>query len=943
MDILSRLLGRRPAAPTPTVPQPPAAVPPHVRRAPGAPTVPQRIREPHMRPRADEDAIAAGRDILRYPPGLRGLPAMPVADLLGAQADMIQALDEALRLPRGEFDAYILPVVEAYARYVHLLPASETQHHRAGGGLFRHGLEVAYHAARASVGTVFSLESERYRREPVWRAGTCLAGLLHDIGKPAADVTVSNRDDTWRWQPSRQSLAEALEAAGISHYYLNWIEDRYRRHEMHGPLMLRHCMPEATADWLSDADPRIYDHVLAATGGADKEGLVGALVMRGEAISVREDLRAAGYDPDAYALGVPVDRYLVDAMRELVRRGDWRCNTPGARVWHFDTGLYVVWQAGEDPVAARDIRDLLDEQGIPGIPRTPEKIAPELIARGHFQTWQDRDGEHFGIDVTAPCFTSDGRPATLQMAKLSSPALLYPHEPPPPLPFPEQARKRHAGSGKGAGPGGAAWDPRQPAAAARAVPSAADRATLPVDSETGEILEPGPPDGLDPAALSDIDDTRNEPPEARPWTIDDELDLALRNLAAPPSPPSPPPSPRAVPKPLGSTARIRPAAAGSETATPNPSPPRQASSSPADRAVAPPAAGRATPARPASATDTAASRPVRTTPAPTPTPAVTPARLPSRGDTGAVRRPETAPTAARPGAQTPADVQAWLTARGEAGSVLRALIQRQSQADLSPEARPGVHDGHVCWPWEAGLAVLPETTPLDALRALHDAGLTAIDGRRPAVRTREIGGHRVVMLTRPASERVLVLTGPLPELAARTDQPSQANPPPRPPRTGTAPAAQPKAQSATTVSPGDSSTAQPAATPPAVPTTPAAPPSPAPAASSLAGPAASPPTAPTPEEKTAPASTDDQRQTPEALYAALRQALADGTIEVEYAGDIDTAERIVIPAEAVERLAADAGMRRLPYLRRIARHPTLLPEGNAMILCPRLARTDDDT
>jgi conjugal transfer pilus assembly protein TraI len=815
-----------------------------------------------VRPRADEDAIAAGAEILRYPPGLRGLPALPLEHLLAEQADMIHSLGEALRLPLGQFEAYIVPVVEAYARYVHLLPASESHHHRACGGLFRHGLEVAYHAARASIGTVFTMESERYRREPVWRAGVCLAGLLHDIGKPAADVTVSDREDAWRWQPGRQPLADALAAAGIRHYYLTWTPDRHRRHEMHGPLMLHHCMPAATADWLSQADPRIYDHVLAAAGGADKEGVVGRLVMRGEAISVREDLRAAGYDPDAYALGVPVDRYLVDAMRELVRRGNWTCNVPGARLWHFSDGLYVVWQTGDDISAARDIRELIDEQGIPGVPRTPEKIAPELIARGHIQTYEEHGERHFLRPITAGCFATDGRPVTLYLAKLSSPSLLFPNEPPPPLPDQSKAGRRDGSPASRSGQAGAAkLQPTVPAGPGHNSPSSAD---------------PGP---SRPTA------TQTTPAEGNPAQTQPAGSARPEQTGAP----------------SASAAQTRP--------QPQPQPGR----------------------------DSIGAGPARTGPS-----AVRPAQGQSDQKPASPAKPEpqSQPDSNEAKGKAKADVLAWLGQRGRAGAVLRALIERQSTADLAPEARAFEHDGHVCWRWEMGLTGLSDTPPIDALRALHDAGLTVIDGRRPAVRTREVAGQRVVMLTRPVSERVLVLTGPLRELSTMAG--GSGDPGRSPMAAGPAHPSQPGSSSASSQDSGSAPAAKPTTKPsdsasPAVTASQAPEP---PAASSLVGNPDPPPAEPATSSALSPTAPDPSAQTPDALYAALRRALADGMIEIEYAGDIETAERLAIPPAVVEQLAAQAGLTAMSYRRRLTLHAAILPEGKGLVLCPRLARAN---
>jgi len=388
-----------------------------------------RICEPHVRPRA---GASGTQTITRYPPFLQGLPAEPVQEILAAQAELIGQLRYAAGIPADSFDAMVRPVIECYAAYVHHLPASETHHHRGAGGLFRHGLEVAYHAARASHDVVFAMDrqpSERYREAPIWRAAALLGGLLHDIGKPIADVSVTDRDGDHRWDSGALPLAEWLTETGVEHYFLHWRDHRrHKGHEMMGPLVLRHVMPQSTQRWLSDADPRIFAAVLAATGGQDKQGLIGKLVMNADQISVREDLKASGYDPDAYSLGVPVDRYIVDAMRELVARGTWSCNVPGARLWLLPEGLHVVWPEGGD-----DIRDLLAEQDTPGVPRSAETIAEILLDRGHVQTYEAEGRTRFYRRIAPAPLVKSGKPTHLWMLRLSSPELLYRREPPLPV------------------------------------------------------------------------------------------------------------------------------------------------------------------------------------------------------------------------------------------------------------------------------------------------------------------------------------------------------------------------------------------------------------------------------------------------------------------------------------------------------------------------------
>src|SRR5581483_11177521 len=150
-------------------------------------------------------------EIPRYPPFMRGLPAASMSRLMATQQELINRLRQTLGLERDIFDSLIMPVIQRYVAFVHLLPASEAHHHRGAGGLLRHGLEAAFFAARASEGIVFlpfGTPRERHELEPRWHVAVALAGLLHDLGKSVADVTVTDRDGRTEWQPYLQTLLE---------------------------------------------------------------------------------------------------------------------------------------------------------------------------------------------------------------------------------------------------------------------------------------------------------------------------------------------------------------------------------------------------------------------------------------------------------------------------------------------------------------------------------------------------------------------------------------------------------------------------------------------------------------------------------------------------------------------------------------------------------------
>jgi len=213
-------------------------------------------------------ATPAGADdptIPRYPPFPRGIPVIAPADVLASQRELIAKLQDGLAFTDERFATLVRPVLGRYAAFVHLLPASEAHHHRGTGGLFRHGLEVAFYAARASQGLIFALErspGERRALEPRWHLAAGLAGLCHDLGKPIADLAVTDRDGGTAWRPLLESLSDWAAAKSLSHYYLRWRGERHHRHEAFGLLVLaRMLTPEVTA-WLADPDPAVLGRLV---------------------------------------------------------------------------------------------------------------------------------------------------------------------------------------------------------------------------------------------------------------------------------------------------------------------------------------------------------------------------------------------------------------------------------------------------------------------------------------------------------------------------------------------------------------------------------------------------------------------------------------------------------------------------------------------------------
>ena len=325
-----------------------------------------------------EASTLASIDMPRYPPFAKGLPVTTTAALMASQQVLIQRIQGTLRFDREGFDSIVRPVIDRYAAYVHLLPASEAHHHRGAGGLFRHGLEVGCWAAQKAQAHLFCVdETPQFRRdnEPRWQFAVFLGGLLHDFGKPVTDVTVSDRDGIRVWNPYDRPLVDWARETGIDTYFLRWRADRYRMHQKFSIINLDQVITPAARHYLNEPGPVIMEAMLSAISGLNTSDPLSELVLWADRESVKVDLSNQRLDVDEYAYGVPVERFIFDALRRLVSRA--KVNEPGATIWRVEDSLFLVWKA-----IVPEILHVLSSDGVPGIPRSPETLADILIERG---------------------------------------------------------------------------------------------------------------------------------------------------------------------------------------------------------------------------------------------------------------------------------------------------------------------------------------------------------------------------------------------------------------------------------------------------------------------------------------------------------------------------------------------------------------------------------
>ncbi|MGE0383537.1 MAG: MobH family relaxase [Gammaproteobacteria bacterium] len=332
---------------------------------------------------------SAIEEIPRYPPFQRGLPAIDLGRLVSTQAELVDAIRQTLGMPAAEHAGFVVPVIHRYASFVHLLPASEQHHHRGGGGLLRHGLEVAFWAARASESVVFagaSTPRERRAQLPRWRAAACIAGLLHDLGKPVSDIVVTDRDGARTWNPHAGALHGWLSDQAIDRYFLRWRAGRYLQHEPLALSLIERMIGTPTLVWLTQGGPTVLLALFQAMTGHGVDAGLGQLVHDADRLSVERDQQAKFIEP-TYASGVPVAMFIVDALRRLRHQAHWQVDAPVGVLWLRGDDVFVDW-----PRVAREVRALLDDDGVAGVPRDADSLADVLIEAGHASAQAEHHG-----------------------------------------------------------------------------------------------------------------------------------------------------------------------------------------------------------------------------------------------------------------------------------------------------------------------------------------------------------------------------------------------------------------------------------------------------------------------------------------------------------------------------------------------------------------------
>lgn len=353
-------------------------------RRPPVAVVEQGISE-HLNPGAPFVEGEESNPVPRWPEHGAAMVAATPEDLLATQTGLVDKLRESSPLAPAKFDELIRPALLRYASWVHLLPASEQHHHFGPGGLLRHGLEVAVHAARMADGKQVGMDlvpAERNQYGPRWKVASMFGGLLHDIGKPLVDCGATDPHRTKTWPAQAGPLSEWLKEHDLTHYRIYWRSGaRHERHKAIGTSVAREILGKDLLRYLSDEPTReVVDlMMLSIAQGRTSSNLMSQIVSKADSMSVEEDLRQLAKRTQSSAQGGSASNCsrIISELRDLAEAGKIAINRPGEPLWWTTEGLFAIY-----PRILDDVLPKLVAKQIPGIPASKAEIAQILVETG---------------------------------------------------------------------------------------------------------------------------------------------------------------------------------------------------------------------------------------------------------------------------------------------------------------------------------------------------------------------------------------------------------------------------------------------------------------------------------------------------------------------------------------------------------------------------------
>jgi len=337
----------------------------------------------------------------QYPPFPKGIPAEPIEKIIEGNNDIIKQVILARGLAgdhnKNAVEEKVMEPIRHLARMVHLLPASDKDHFRSPGGLFRFCLESGLFAIRYAERRILTRVTPETRRESesLWMHAAFLTSLYSEPLRVISRISVYSDKGGMEWHFGSESLVEWLLRNKLQHYQIRWseLEDRSILYAVAGK-----SIQTEQAKILANGEKAIYKTLMAALlEQGDRQNPLVDINITVRLKLIERDLVS---DPSRYGrplTGMHLEPWLIDAMRHLFQKKRWSVNNEMGRVWYGLDGVYLVW-----PLSATDMQHELRDSESPFIPSTVEILAELMMEAGIIDTTPVAGGYVFDIAVPQP-------------------------------------------------------------------------------------------------------------------------------------------------------------------------------------------------------------------------------------------------------------------------------------------------------------------------------------------------------------------------------------------------------------------------------------------------------------------------------------------------------------------------------------------------------------
>nr|WP_158587188.1 MobH family relaxase [Motilimonas pumila] len=262
---------------------------------------------------------------------------------------LLTRVKESVSITHHHWETLYLKLLNNFAEYVQLLPASDSNHHSYPGGLLDHSMEVMLYSLRLRRNVLYPIGGKEdliCKKSDIFTYAVATASLLHDVGKIITDQIVAYRQGQCShiWIPALSKLP-----CDCTYTYKHNPDSRHKLHQLAGLQLANRLLPIEGYKWLH-SDQQIYLMWTQALASDHAAGVMLDLISKADAESVKKNLgsdlkvsRNQNIQQSQKANTVSLlVRKMVAIVRQDLQNGDLKVNSPGAIAWVTKDAVYLV-------------------------------------------------------------------------------------------------------------------------------------------------------------------------------------------------------------------------------------------------------------------------------------------------------------------------------------------------------------------------------------------------------------------------------------------------------------------------------------------------------------------------------------------------------------------------------------------------------------------------